>query len=352
MNRIRLAVIGAGHLGRIHARLARTLPEIELVAVVDPIQASREAVAAESHTHAVASHDQLRGQIDAAIVATQTKYHHAVALDLLRHGVHVFVEKPITLCAIDADELIHTAQQFHSVLQVGHVERFNPCFLAARSEVEHPRLIETVRAGSYTFRSTDVSVVLDLMIHDIDLALSLVDSDVRRIDAIGGKVFGPNEDWAQARITFASGAVASLSASRVHPAVQRTMQIVGDHGLLQLDFQAKTARLTRPGDDVRHGCIDVNRLTPAAREVVKAELATKHLPVHELPIVENNAILEELREFAAAIRTGRPVTTSGRAGRDAVAVAERILSAIAAAHESSPPIVLPFIPAHPPRKAG
>jgi predicted dehydrogenase len=359
MKRIRLAIIGAGHLGRIHARLAWSLPEVELVAVVDPIAASREAVAAENQTQAVASHEQLRGQIDAAVIATPTKYHHTVALDLLQQGVHLLVEKPITLCATDADELIDAAQQSNSVLQVGHVERFNPAFLAAKDHIQQPRLIEAVRAGSYTFRSTDVGVVLDLMIHDIDLALSLAQSDVERIDAIGGKVVGPNEDWAQARLTFANGAVASFSASRVHHTAQRTMQVTGDDGLLWLDFQAKSARLMRPSRELCQGQTDVNRLSPAEREAMKSRLATELLPMRDLPVVENNAILEELREFATAIQQGTPVTASGQVGRDAVAVAEEVLACIALNRDvTTSPVILPFAPtAQPnqlvvPRKVG
>lgn len=356
MSRIRLAVVGAGHLGRIHARLARSLPEIELVAVVDPIASCRESVAAENQTRACASHHELAGQIDAAIVVTQTKFHHAVAHELLDQGVHCLVEKPITLCSTDADDLIAAASRSHCVLQVGHVERFNPAFLAGRRVVEQPHFIDAVRAAPYTFRSTDVSVVLDLMIHDIDLALDLVQDDVRSVQAIGGKVVGPNEDWAQARLTFASGAVASLFASRVHPSVQRTMQVVGEHGMLWLDFQAKTAKAMRPSDRVR-SIRNVNDLDQAAREALRAELPTQHLAICELPTTDNNAILEELREFAQAIRSRCPLTADGYVGRNAVAVAEEVLSTIAAAHQAPPArSILPFMPirvpaAQPERKA-
>jgi predicted dehydrogenase len=351
MNRTRLAVIGAGHLGRIHARLARSQPEVELVAVVDPIAASRDAVALENQTRAVASHEELLDEIDAAVIATPTRCHHAVALDLLSRGVHCLVEKPITLCATDADELIAAADKSGCVLQTGHVERFNPAFLAGRCVVEHPQLIDAVRAAPYTFRSTDVSVVLDLMIHDIDLALSLTQSEVRRIDAIGGKTIGPNEDWAQARLTFASGAVASLLASRVHPSVQRTMQVVGGHGMLWLDFQNKTAKTMRPSEEIGK-IADVNRLSAAQRDALKAELTTRHLAVRDLAVTENNAILEEQREFVAAIQRGSSVTADGRVGREAVAIAEEILSILASAHEStSRRAILPFIPAFvPPAK--
>jgi predicted dehydrogenase len=342
MKRIRLAIVGAGHLGRIHARLARSLSEIELVAVVDPLEANRGSVAAENHCAALESHRQLLGMVDAAVIAAPTRHHHEVSLDLLRSGIHLLVEKPITLCAADADELIAAAEQSQCVLQVGHVERFNPAFLAARHACGRPRLIEAVRAAPYTFRSTDVSVVLDLMIHDIDLALSLTGSEVQRIDAVGGKVIGPNEDWAQARLQFASGAVASLFASRVQANVQRTMHVVAERGLAWLDFHAKTARVLQAAGELEK--LDGHRLSAAERAALQSRLP-ELLPVRELPVPENNAILEELREFAAAVGHARPVSASGVVGRDAVAVAERVLAAIAAQHESvAPPVVLPFLP--------
>jgi predicted dehydrogenase len=237
------------------------------------------------------------------------------------------VEKPITLCATDADDLIAAADRSSCVLQVGHVERFNAAFLASRPVVEQAHFIDAVRAAPFTGRSADVSVVLDLMIHDIDLALALAQSEVRCVEAIGGKMIGPNEDWAQARITFASGAIASLFASRVHPNVQRTMQVVGRHGMLWLDFQAKTAKTMRRDENALSG---PSRSTPT---------------VQDLPTTENNAIREELREFAAAIRGQMSVTADGRAGRAAVAVAEDILSSLAASHDlSQPPAIIPFMP--------
>jgi predicted dehydrogenase len=306
--------------------LARSLPEIELIAVADPIAASRDAVAAENQIRAVGSHHELIGQIDAAVVVTTTSSHHAVAHELLSRGVHCLVEKPITLCATDADDLVAAADCSRCVLQVGHVERFNPAFLAGRPLVEQPQFIDAVRAAPFTGRSTDVSVVLDLMIHDIDLVLALAQSEVRCVEAIGGKIVGPNEDWAQAKISFASGAIASLFASRVHPHVQRTTQVIGRHGMLWLDYQAKTAK------------------TMAVCERVRG--ASPSIPaVSDLPTAENNAILEELREFAAAIQSQTPVTADGRAGRAAVAVAEDILSSLATARAATyPPAIIPFMP--------
>lgn len=345
MKPARLAIIGAGHLGRIHAKLAKTTGEFELVGIVDPVASAREGVAAEADTRAFASHVELRGEIDAAVIATPTKYHYEVALDMLSEGVHVFVEKPITLCAADADDLIDAAAQSSCVLQVGHVERFNPAFLAGKFAVEKPRLIQANRSGTYTFRSTDVSVVLDLMIHDIDLVLSIAQAPLRTVHAVGGKVFGPNEDWAQAHLTFANDIVANLYASRVAESPERTMSIVGDHERVSLDFQTKKARCVRSGERLRFGGVNVNRLSATQRDEVKLRMADEYLLAHDLPVIENNAIVEELRDFAAAIRRERSVVVPGEAGRDAVAIAERILMEIAGGQKLTyRPSILPFLP--------
>lgn len=332
MSTLRIAVIGVGHLGRIHAQLLSQVAGVQLVAVVDPIAQAREAVAAELNVAAHANHHPLLGQIDAAIVAVPTRYHHDVAQDLLTHGIHVFVEKPVTLNVGDAGGLIATAEEQGLVLQVGHVERFNPAFLAASPHIREPKYIEAARTGAYSCRSTDIGVVLDLMIHDIDAALALADDEVTSVQALGAAVFGPNEDWAQARLTFAGGCVANLSASRVAWQAQRSMQVICRDCSAQIDFGAKTARLMQPASAVLAGEIDVNRMSPEERSRVKAHLFTDYLHLTDLPIAESNALLEEQREFVAAIRGERAVRVTGHAGRQALDVAERILAQIAGHH--------------------
>lgn len=329
-NDLRVAVIGVGHLGKIHAQLLAQVPGARLVAVVDPIATAREAVGVELKVPAHAEHGPLLGQIDAAIVAVPTRYHHDVAADLLQHGVHVFVEKPVTLNVGDASGLIAAAEENGLVLQVGHVERFNPAFVAAKPHIREPKYIEAARTGAYSCRSTDIGVVLDLMIHDIDAVLALVDDEVTAVQALGAAVFGPNEDWAQARLTFAGGCVANLSASRVGWQAQRSMQVVCRDCTAQIDFGAKTAKLMQPSSAVLAGEIDVNQLSPEERSRVKAHLFTDYLTLTDLPVAETNALLEEQREFAAAIRGERVVRVTGQAGRRALDVAERILTDIAA----------------------
>jgi predicted dehydrogenase len=328
MSRTRLAVIGVGHLGRIHARLAKNLAAAELVAVVDPLPQAREEVAQQLGVPAADDYRQLIGQIDAAIIATPTRQHHAVACDLLSHGIHAFVEKPVTTSIADADELIELAQQRNLVLQVGHVERFNPAFVAAQPHVENPKYLEAVRCGPFTGRSTDIGVVLDLMIHDLDLILALVPSDVVAVDSLGAAVFGPNEDWAQARIVFECGSVAHLRASRVSQVPQRSLEAWCPDRHVRIDFATRQSVVTRHSRQVQTGQIDVQQLSAAERAGLQARLFTELLPVTELPVEDANAIAQEQQEFVTAIRTGGTVRVCGRAGRAALDVAERIIASI------------------------
>jgi predicted dehydrogenase len=330
MSKLRLAVIGVGHLGQIHARLLQQVEDVELVAVVDPSESARTAVANELKVAAHADHAPLLGRIDAAIIATPSRLHHAVAADLLEHGVHVFVEKPMTLNVGDADDLVAQAAARDLVLQVGHVERFNPALIAAVPHLGDPKYIDAVRCGPFTCRSTDIGVVLDLMIHDIDVTLSLVDDELVSVHALGAAVLGPNEDWAQARLAFASGCVANLFASRVAWQSLRTMQIISCYGSASIDFGARRAKLMRASEHVLTGQIDVGSLDAAQRTHLKDRLFSDYLPLTDLPIAESNPLLDEQREFVAAIRGEAAVRVAGQDGRRALDVAERVLAEIAA----------------------
>jgi predicted dehydrogenase len=330
MNPLRLAVIGVGHLGQVHAKLLGQVGGAQLVGVVDPSEPARTALATELKIAAFAEHAPLLGQIDAAIVVTPSRYHHAVALDLLQHGVHVFVEKPMTLNVADADELIAEAAARGLILQVGHVERFNPALAAAQPHVHEPKYIDAVRSGPFTCRSIDIGVVLDLMIHDIDVILSLVAEELVAVEALGAAVLGPNEDWAQARLTFAGGCVANLHASRVAWQAQRSMQIVTCDCVAGIDFGTRSVKLMRASDAVMDGQLDVSSLSASERAHLKDHLFTDYLPLTDLPVAEANPLLDEQRAFVAAIQGAASVRVSGRDGRRALDVAERILAEIAA----------------------
>lgn len=328
MSKLRIAVIGVGHLGKIHAKLLRGVEGAELVGIVEPVEAARTAVAADLQVAAFADHRDLLGKIDAAIIATPTRFHHDVAAELLKSGVHVLVEKPITPGVADAKNLISLAQQHSLVLQVGHVERFNPAFVAAQPHIADPKYIEVFRTAPYTCRSVDVGVVLDLMIHDLDLVLALTKSEVVAVDALGSAVFGPNEDWAQARLTFQNGCIANLTASRVSPTMQRCLSAHWDGGTATIDFAAKKANLVSHVP-VQDEPIDVLKASPAEQARIKERLFQDYLPLHELSVVDSNAILEEQRDFVASIQEFRQPKVSGQDGLRALDAAERVLTSLA-----------------------
>jgi predicted dehydrogenase len=242
--------------------------------------------------------------------------------------VHVLVEKPLASAAREAGDLVAAARRSQRVLEVGHVERFNPVWTKALPHVRAPRYIEAVRAGGYSFRSTDIGVVLDLMIHDLDLILSLVAAPLVRVEAVGMSLLGRHEDLANARLTFADGCVATLSASRVSPQPMRTMQIWTDRCVANLDFATRTGTLLRPSEAVLRHEIDVERLTPAERLHLKDHLAD-HLAVERIEAQPSDAITAELQDFSESIRTGRMPRVSGEQAQRAVEVAELIVDAIA-----------------------
>jgi predicted dehydrogenase len=329
VKRLRVAVIGAGRLGGFHARKLARLEHAELVAVVDPLAEARNRLAAECGAEALADYRDLAGPIDAAVVAAPTRLHHAIALDLLKRGVHLLVEKPLCATSAEAEELAWAARRRGAVLAVGHVERFNPAWAAAVPYVLRPapKYVEGVRAGPFTFRCTDVGVVLDLMIHDVELVLSLVGSPLRRVEALGLSVLGGHEDVANARLEFACGCVAVLSASRVSYEAVRRMHVWTPRAFAAIDLAARKTTLVRPSETILARQVDLGALTPD-QWARKEELFEEHLPREEIQSQPVDAIALELADFLESIATGRSPRVPGEQGRDAVAVAEQILARI------------------------
>ena len=325
MSPLRLAIIGAGHLGRIHARLATELSDVELVAVCDPSEATRNEIAAAYDTTPIADYRDIIPQIDAAIVAAPTSLHCRIGSELASRGIHCFIEKPLAPTVEEADALVAIAEQHDVVLQVGHVERFNPALQSAAPYLVEPKYVEARRLSSYPFRSTDTGVVMDLMIHDIDVILSLVHSGVRSVDALGFSVLGGNEDVAQARVTFDSGCVANLTASRVSYETCRKTHIWTSTAFASLDFASGQSTVTDPSADVLQRRFDVNTISTDETAHLKEHLFEELLVKQVVPSESVNAIAEEHRDFIASIRTGQAPRVSGTSGRDAVALAERIL---------------------------
>jgi predicted dehydrogenase len=316
MEKIRVAVVGAGYLGRFHAQKYALLSDCSLAGVVDTEAEAASRVAAEVRAPSYGDFRQLLGKVDAVSVATPTPTHYDIARAFLESGAHVLVEKPITETTEQAERLIGVARQRGRVLQVGHLERFNPAILAAETLLTRPRFIECHRLAPFRERGTDVNVVLDLMIHDIDLVQMIVGSPVSSLEAIGTPVFSGEIDIANARLRFDSGCVANVTASRVSLKTERKLRVFRDDAYLSIDLQQKILTVIR------------KRLPPASEG---------QLPVHieEQSFDQGDALLAEIQSFIAAIRGERPALVSGedglRALRTAIAITERVQGAPAAA---------------------
>jgi predicted dehydrogenase len=336
-----MAVIGAGHLGRIHARKLAALAGVRLVAVVDPLEGNRRQASEECGAASYADVAEVLGAIDAAVIAVPTRHHHAVGLACLARGIHLLVEKPLASTAQEADELVAAARKGRALLQVGHVERFNPALAAAWPHIRGPRFIEASRFGVFSGRSTDIGAVLDLMIHDIDLALALVRSEVREVEALGVSVLGRHEDAAHARLTFANGALAVLSASRVSYAAERWMRIWSPGAFASVDFATRSATIVRPGPAVAEGRFDIEALPMAERLALKDRLFDDLLPIERPAVAECDPITAELEDFRDSIRQLRAPRVSGEQGAEAIRVAEQVLAAIDAGSKGGPTVPLP-----------
>ncbi len=323
-----MAVIGAGRLGSFHAQKLAARQDVLLAAVVDSVPAQRNRLASVCRAEPLAHHHQLLGRIDAAVVAAPTSVHYDIGRDLLQAGIHCLMEKPLAARLDQADELVDLARRKGLVLQVGHIERFNPAFEAALPLVRNPKYIEAVRASPYSFRSTDIGVVLDLMIHDIELALALSHASVRRVEALGLSVLGGHEDVANARIEFANGCIASLSACRVAYEAVRWMHIWAPAGFASIDFAARTVRLVQPSQEILQRRLRLEQLSAEQIEYWKARLPEEHLPCQSLQFDTVDALALELEDFISSIRQGRSPRVTGQQGRDALAVAEMVLERI------------------------
>jgi predicted dehydrogenase len=247
MQKMRTAVIGVGYLGRFHAQKYAALPNSQLVGIADPSEAARAAVSAELGVPGHADYRELLGRVDAVSIVTPTPQHFAVAKAFLEAGAHVLVEKPMTVTVEEGAALVEAARRAGRALQVGHLERFNAAVQAVQPILTVPRFIESARLAPFKHRGTDVDVVLDLMIHDIDLILSIVRSPVVSVDAIGSSVFSNEIDIANARLRFANGCVANATASRVSLKTERRLRLFQDDAYVSVDLHQKVLTVIRKG---------------------------------------------------------------------------------------------------------
>ena len=327
MSRLRVAVIGAGHLGRIHSKLLGQVDGAELVAISDPIESTRGVAEKQFAVPTFADHRSLINRIDAAVIAAPTDRHAEIATDLLKAGKHVLVEKPIATSAAQADRLAMLAASRRLTLQVGHVERFNPAFTSLDHLGIDVKYVEAVRASRFPGRCLDVGVVMDLMIHDIDLVCAMTDAAVSDVSASGIAVVSDHEDLAEARIEFECGLVANLKASRVSPTPAREMHVYGPNGFAQIDFSGPAVHAVRPSDSIVERSFDLDVATDNPLTYAD-ELFGEHLKLETIELEPRNAILDELHDFVISIQSGVSPTVDGAAGARAVAIAERILETI------------------------
>jgi predicted dehydrogenase len=310
-------VIGAGGLGRHHVRILRDLPAADLVGFHDHNAARSAEIASTLGVVAFESLEPLLDAVDAVSVVVPTRAHHAVARAALDRGKHVFVEKPIAVTLDEADDLVHAARSAGVVLQTGHVERFNRAVRAAWSAVSDPRFIESDRLAPFTPRGADVAVVLDLMIHDIDLVSTLVGAPVTSVAAMGVPVLTPTLDIANARLTFGNGAVANITASRVSRDRLRKLRVFQPSGYLSLDLATGSAEFYRLRRE-----LDLASMASAPQEL------ERYVERVVLDASEGEPLGLELDAFLAAVQGAAPVAVTGEDGRAALAVALEIVSEI------------------------
>ncbi len=329
MSQLRIAVIGAGHLGRIHAKLLATVKQAQLVAVAEPGQQAQRQIREQTSIEIVTDYRDLTGRIDAAVVATPTRTHHDIATHLLSNGIHTLIEKPLTDSVSDAQALVELARQTGTVVAVGHCEQFNASIRAAVEQIGTPKFIQCARMSGYTFRSTDIGVVHDLMIHDIDLVNSLFAGNVVDTRASGMSVFGGNEDIAQARLQFSCGGIANLTASRASFKPERSLQIFGTDGFAAVDLATRMVDYVRVPAWIKSRQMDFASITPEQMEFVKENLFTKILPRLQTEIEPVNAILCEQQDWINAIRFGSEPRVGVQQGCEAVEIAQTVLDSLA-----------------------
>ncbi len=309
--KLRVGVAGVGYLGRIHARIYASLPDVELVGVADVNEKAAHEIAQQHGCRAYADARDLLGKVDAVSIVVPTVYHGEVARPFLEHGVHMLMEKPIAPTYEESAELVKLAERAGIIFQVGHLERFNAGVMALAERVRNPRFIEVHRIGPFVARATDVDVVTDLMIHDIDIVLSLMKSDIKSVAATGIPVITNHVDIANARIEFENGAVANVTASRVSNKKMRRIRVFGDHQYYGLDYADQK--------------LEVVHAKPGEGDAEWPTIVTESVSITPRPPLD-----AELDYFVQAVRTNTPPVVNGHVGLEALRVAHLVKEKISA----------------------
>lgn len=308
MDKMKTAVIGVGSLGQHHARIMATDPLSELIGIIDSDDKRREKIASLHKAPHYPDYHAVMGNIQAAVIAVPTPAHYSIAKELLNASIHCFVEKPFTSTVEEAEELITLAMEKNVVLQVGHVERFNPAITAAIPYVTQPRFVEVNRLGPYDPRTSHIGVILDLMIHDLDIVTSLVRDTVVSVEAHGAKVLSDHEDIVKVRLKFAKGCVADLSASRVSLEKYRKIRIFQPDSYLSVDYAGKSLKIYKKKTPIVKSLLDI--------EVIKPKLK------------DAEPLYQELDHFLTCVKEGKKPLVSGEHGRDALELAFEVLKNI------------------------
>lgn len=324
--RLGVAVVGTGRLGAIHARVLSEMPGVELVGVVDADPAAARKVATERGCRAFTSTDELPRSVRAAVVAVPTTLHAEVACPLLERGIACLVEKPLASTPAEGARLVDASRRSGSILMVGHVERFNPVITAVRELGLKPRFLDATRVSPFPFRSMDVGVVLDVMIHDLDIVLHLVGSEVQSVDAVGVNITGDHEDLASVRLVFADGAVANLTASRLAIKTERKLRLFAPDFYASLDLAGKKGRIVRPAPDIR---TRIREFSPSGYSHLDAWRLSNAVSEEAVAVREVEPLRAENEEFVAAVLERRPPLVTGEHGLAAMEVASRVVASIA-----------------------
>jgi len=306
LRRLNVAVVGGGRMGQFHLKHLSKNPSVHLIGIVDKDAAQRASLASKYKTTHFSTPDALIGQIDAAIIATPTSTHGAIGGPLLSAGISCLIEKPLASTIDVAETLIRAAQSSGAILQVGHIERFNPAVMEAAKHIQRPQFIEVNRLGPYDPRVSDVGVILDLMIHDLDIVLFLVGEPVVRVEAFGAKVLSNHEDIAKVRLHFSGGCIADLSASRISIKKYRKIRIFQKNAYLTLDYAAPQLQIYQKKSDVVKNLSDIRILRPR--------------------LGKNDPLAMEQDHFLECVREGKTPLVSGKHGRDAIELAHEVLS--------------------------
>lgn len=320
MQQVKIGVIGVGHLGRFHALNYKALPDVELVGVTDRNFARAEEIARECGCQAFADAEELLKSVEGVSIAAPTDAHFEIAGNALSQNIHCLIEKPITETVAQAESLIRMADVKKRVLHVGHIERFNPALTALDGMAIQPRFIESHRLAPFKPRGIEVSVVLDLMIHDIDIVLSMIKPPMEKVDASGVAVVSDTIDIANARLRFADGSVANLTASRISQKTMRKTRLFQKDSYITVDFQNKVTEIFRLGEEKQPSEIAISE--------IGTEDQTRQVLYRKPEIEDQNALRVELDAFVRTIRGERAGGVSGKAGREALSVASEVLRQI------------------------